>query len=510
LPFLAFWMLSAACYVAAVDARCSWRLALAAAAMALGSLAAYQAVLLAPILAVYLWLKRRRWLAGWLALGAAPVTLAAWQIYERLTSGALPVSVLRGYLRDYGLETLASKGPNALGLTVHLAWMLFPALALAVFRPASRVSWIVAALAAATGAVSDWHPLFWASLGVGVVILAWGLERLRRDPDPDTRFLLLWLLGFFAAALVIFFAGSARYLLPAAAPLALLAVRSARAPTRWFAAALVAQFALALALATVNYQHWDGYRRFAESMRRQTENRRVWINGEWGLRFYFESLGGLPLRHGQAVQPGEMIVSSALAFPVPFSTGGATLVPVAEQEIRSPLPFRLIGLGARSGYSTVSLGLRPFDLGRGPIDRVQTALVQPRRPTLSYVEMNAPQAGDHILDGLYPLEEGRFRWMSGHAALLLKRPDGPAVVEISLYLPDSAPARRIRLAVEGKPVLDEHLPKPGPYTLTSGPLRLDTDPVRLEITVDQTFSPPGDRRALGVVLMGAGFRPAPK
>lgn len=509
LPFLAFWMLSMALFVDAVDAACGRRLALAAASMALAAMAAYQAVLLVPILALYLWSKRRHWLPGWLALAVAPLTLAAWQTYERLASGALPLSVMRGYLRDYGVETLASKGPNALGLTVHLAWMLCPVLALVIFRPASRVPWIVAALAAATGAVSDWSPLFWASLGVGVVILTWSVERLWKDDDSDTRFLLVWLLVFFCAAVLIFFAGSARYLLPVAAPLAILAVRAARLQTRWLAAATVVHLAFSLSLAIVNYQHWDGYRRFAASLRAETENRRVWINGEWGLRFYFESQGGLPLRHGQTVQPVEVIVSSDLAFPVPVSTGGATLVPLAEQEIRSPLPFRLIGLGARSGYSTVSLGLRPFDLRRGPIDRVRASLVQERRPTLSYLEMNSPQAEEHIAGGIYQLEEGRFRWMSGQATLLLKRPEKEAAVEVSLYLPETAPARRIRILVDGRPVLEQDLPKPGPYTLTSGPLQPVSDPVRLEISVDQTFSPPGDRRSLGVVLMGAGFRPAP-
>jgi len=48
----------------------------------------------------------------------------------------------------------------------------------------------------------------------------------------------------------------------------------------------------------------------------------VWINGEWGLKYYFESEGGLPLLEGQAVHPGEMVVSSALGFPLRFTTGG--------------------------------------------------------------------------------------------------------------------------------------------------------------------------------------------
>lgn len=510
LPFLAFWMLSAALFIYAVDAVCLRRLILTAGAMALAALAAYQAVLLVPVLGAYLWLKRRSWRAGWVTLGAGPAVLAAWQLFERLSSGAAPVSVMSGYLRAYGLQTLASKGPNGLGLTVHLAWMLCPLLALALLRPASRASWIIAGLAAVTGAVSDPNPLFWASLATGVLILAWCVERLKTDHDPDSRFLLLWLLGFFGAAVVIFFAGSARYLLPLGAPLSLLAVRAAGRLPRWApGAAAAAHLAFSLMLGTVNYQHWDGYRQFAASLRGQADNRRVWINGEWGLRFYFELEGGLSVKHGQAVKPGEMVVSSDLAFPVPLVTAGATLVPLAEREVRSPLPLRLIGLNVRSGYSTVSLGLRPFDLSRQPIDRVRAWLVQERRPVLSYVEMNAPQAEEHIAGGIYQLEEGRWRWMSERASLLLKKPEGPCVAQVEVYVPEAARARRISVYVDGKPVLEQQLPGPGPYTLRSGELRPLEEVARLEIAVDQTFSAPGDQRALGVVLMGAGFKPIP-
>ena len=51
-------------------------------------------------------------------------------------------------------------------------------------------------------------------------VLAW-----RKRREPDTLFLLAWIALFFAAGLVVFALGSARYLLPMAAPVALLASR---------------------------------------------------------------------------------------------------------------------------------------------------------------------------------------------------------------------------------------------------------------------------------------------
>ncbi len=66
---------------------------------------------------------------------------------------------------------------------------------------------------------------------------------------------------FFAAALALFFAGSARYLLPLAAPLAFLLAlhfedRPLSSPPHSSETSPSDS-----ALAWVNYQHWDAYRR---------------------------------------------------------------------------------------------------------------------------------------------------------------------------------------------------------------------------------------------------------
>src|SRR5262249_3703985 len=146
---------------------------------------------------------------------------------------------------------------------------------------------------------------------------------------------------------VIFFAGSARYLLPIAAPVAILA---ARATKPWvLAAGFALQIALSFTLAAANFQHWEGYRAFAESLAPQIAGKRVWVNAEWGLRFYLESQGALPLTKNQPLAPGDVVVSSALAHPVIVR---APLAPLAQTEIKPSLPFRLISLSGRSGYSS--------------------------------------------------------------------------------------------------------------------------------------------------------------
>jgi hypothetical protein len=477
LPFLAFWMAAVALFVGQdgilrggwqppparrADCQSARRLTIcptgSAICMALAALTAYQAVLLTPILAVYVWLFHRRDRTRWLTLLVPPLTVAAWQLFERLSTGALPAAVLNGYLATY--QTLDAKLASALALTIHSWFIVFPALV---------------------------PPAF---------ILAW-----RRRREPDTLFLLVWIGIFFAGALVIFFAGSARYLLPMAAPVALLA---SRLRPRWLAAGFALQLALGLSLAAVNYQHWAGYREFAESLRAPAAGHRVWIDGEWGLRFYLESDGALPLKKTQRLRPGDIVVSSDLGASV---NPVAPFAPLRTAEIRPVLPLRLIGLESHSGYSTVSRGFWPFGISTGPIDRLRAREVAERHPTLAYLPMNAPQAADQIVAGIFSLEDNRFRWMSRSAVVALASPPAALPLRAMFTIPPQARARRVTLLLDGHEVASQTYPAPGTYTLESPPLRAAGAVATVEIAVDQTFFAPPDSRELGMVLAGVGFAP---
>ena len=298
---------------------------------------------------------------------------------------------------------------------------------------------------------------------------------------------------------MIFFAGSARYLLPMAAPVALLV---SRIRTRWLAAGFACQMVLSLGLAIVNYQHWDGYRQFAHSL---SSYPRVWINGEF-LRYYFEAKGGLPMRRGQGVRPGDVVVSSELSYPGAFTNGGGAHSPIAQREIRPALPLRLIGLDSHSAYSTISRGLRPFDISRGPIDRIRADLVVERQPTLAYLPMNAPEAAQQIVSGLYDLDGATWRWMSARAVVLLKAPAEPTPLRAVFTIPPMAPARRVALSIDGQEVASETYVAPGSYTLAAPPSAIYTSTVTVTIAIDKTFSVPTDARELGIILSELGFR----
>jgi hypothetical protein len=437
----------------------SGRTLLAALAMAAAAMMAYQALLLIPIL--FLWdrppglssgeTKRH---AGRLVLLTPLIVFVGWQLFTRLTTGTMPAGKLAEYFSTYAFQAIQHKLQNALMLFIHSWWIVFPALV-----PATA-------------------------------ILAW-----RNRRDPGTRFLLAWIGIFFAGALVIFFSGSARYLLPMAAPVAILA---SRLPVKWLAPAFALQLALSLALAAVNYQHWDGYRNFAASLRAPSAGHRVWVDNDWGLRYYLESDHALPARKGQHVRPGDIIVSSELGHNVEFT---APLSRLADGAIESVLPLRLIGLNSHSGYSTVDEGYLPFGISTDPIDRISARMVMERHPTLEYLTTNSPGAAEQIVSGIFPND----RWMSQAAIVVLKSPAAPGKVSADFYIPPNAKARQVTLLLDGREVASHTYPGPGAYKLTS-PEALQGSTV--EIRVDRTFTAPGDQRPLGMVLLGVGFLPS--
>lgn len=491
LPFLAFWMVSMALFVSAVDSTSVPALAGSAVAGALAGLTAYQAILLTPILAVYLFQRRRDWLPAWAALLAAPAAIAVWQVWEWATRGALPAAVLLSYMRSYAFHKTAQTIRSAVALVVHSGWIVSPILVIAAFWPGkNRLRTMVAAGAALAAAFYDRNPLFWLSVGCGALVLAWIVSEARRGD-----FVALWAAIFFAGAMLIFFAGSARYLLPMAAPVAILAARIAT--PRWLAAGFALQLGLSLGLAAANYQHWHGYRLFAKTLASESGEHRVWVNAEWGLRFYLESEGALPLGKDQMIQPGDTIVSSALAAPV---AGNAPVAQIGGAEITPFLPLRLLSLSRRSAYSSASAGLLPFEISSAPADRVRADTVVDRKPTLSYLSPPDPQAPAHILSGLYP--DG---WMSDRASVLLKTPEKAASVEVVLFIPEDAPARQVQLFVDGQRVAEDTFPKPGAYKL-SAPYLPSSTTATVTVTVDRTHSAAGDLRKLGVVITGVGFR----
>jgi hypothetical protein len=471
LPFLALWMLAVAWFVKGVEEGSVLALIGSALAAGLAALDAYQAVFIVPILAFFLWQKKKRGVFAWCVIFAAPIAIGAWQLYGRATSGAMPASVLWDYMQKYGWQVAAQKIKNAAALIVHSAWIVSPLLI-----RGNRVHWALGGIAALGGVFYDPNPLFWASLGLGVVVLSSCFR---------SGFLETWVLIFFAGALIVFFAGSARYLLPIAAPVAILA--ASRCTTPMLAAGFILQMMLSLGFAIVNYQTWGEYKQFAISLAPEAAARRMWVDHDWGLRYYLESEGALPVPRGQTFAPGDVVVSKKQ-----HPEGQR----IASLEIVPSIPLRLTSVNGKSAYSLASTGLWPFEISNAPVDRVGAYLIGERKAEHSWV---TPADQQQVLRGLDP--DG---WTGAEATVLVKRADGPFTAEFTIH-PQSL-ARTVRLLVDGRTVAEHTYPGPGSYSLAA-PIARDASNITVTIAVDKTFSVPGDGRQLGVLVTGIGFKP---
>ncbi len=487
LPFLAFWLISFTYFAKAIDTQSVSMLSVSVVAGAMAALDAYQAVMLTPILGLYLWLRRRSWKPGWIAILAAPATIFAWQAWEWSTSGVLPMSILLNYMKLGSYQSSANKLLSGVALTGHAGWIVFPALLFLAFgKDVPLWQWAVLAVTTAAALIFDPNPLFWLSIASGVFLMT---SVMRKE------FLSAWVLLFFLASLVIFFAGSARYLLPVAAPVCMLVAQNVRPP--WLVAGFAAQLALSLGLATANYQHWSATRAFADSVMQQANGRRVWVNAELGIRHYLEDRGALPLLRDQVLRPNDIVVSSELVRPVTVTAPTARIM---EAVVSPSVPLRLISIEGGSGYSASSKGQRPFEISTEIVDRLTADVVTERKAELSYLDPKDPQAAAQLISGLYP--DG---WMAGEASVLLKVPPAAKSLRVEFFIPDNAPARRMTMVVDGKIAGENTYDKPGAYSLEAL-LKPDADQKTVVLRVDKTHTVPPDGRALGVVITGVGFR----
>ncbi len=497
IPFLAFWMAGFALYLEGQHV-------LGAGSLAVAALGAYQGLFAAPILAHHAWYRRRRSKTAWLAVLAAPVALAAWQIFQQLSADEAPAGILAGYLQTYGLLALVRKLHSALALIAHLGWTVFP---LAV--PPSLASIAAIPLTLFLPGYLWWQRLLLAvSLAAGLAVLARWLVTLRKERSSEDGLLAAWGLIFFAGAVAVFYAGSARYLLPAAAPAVLTVVR--RSPRRWLLwTAVVLNLVVGLVLAAANHQYSNQYRQFADRLKPFATERQIWSGAEWGLRYYLEQIGAEPLVRDQPVYPGSIMVSSELAGRIPVASGGRPRL-LFQAELRTRSPIRLIGLDSRSGYSSSDFGVLPFDLGRGAVDRVWAELIEVKEPRLPYLRMDDPEAANQLLSGFYPIEAHNvWRWTSEQAAAVLRSPENGTRFEMLFAIPESAPARRVTVAIDGVVVANETYPGPGRYSLST-PVQIapNTTP-QVVISVDQGFYAPGDQRRLGMIVQELGLTARP-
>jgi hypothetical protein len=283
------------------------------------------------------------------------------------------------------------------------------------------------------------------------------------------------------------------------------------APRPLLAASVVVQLAFSLLLAAAYDQYVSQYRDFAARLAPLAGSRRLWFNADWGLRYYLERIGGEHVLAERPLMPQTTLVTSRLGGMAAAQTLGRRRE-VLRAEIRTgTIPLAIIGLDSRSGNASAGFGLLPFDYGRPLLDEVVAEVIGVPEPAASYLKMSAPDAEDHLMLGFYQVEQNQWRWIGRRAMAVLKSPDsasGRIEFELSLHIPEVAPARTVKVRLDSKPLASQTYPGPGSYTLRAPAAVKTGEALTVEIETDQTFRVPGDSRDLGVIVTAFGFVPA--
>ncbi|MES2645183.1 MAG: glycosyltransferase family 39 protein [Myxococcota bacterium] len=357
----------------------------------------YSMAVLVPVLAFHMTrLGPRPWL--WFALFAvvAAVEGPLWALYGR----PHPWEV---WLRRHEIEA-GDLGARALGTLVRGALLALP-LVLVRADPRILAGGLALALVAVLGARPTEMPIVMSTMLVGLAGLGGALliravvavfrspVKRRKGDRGDPLLLGAWVVATVLGVVFVHNYASARYLLPAAAPLALMLTRSGE-EVPWGKGLLRASAALsgvvALVLAVADY-------RFAAA---GVEVARAAIGavgavvgsgagggttgaaaggtagaggasngrfaGEWSFRGEMEAAGWARYRPDEVLPAGTWVVvaENASAGTVDLTT----LEPYRHVASADTFPVRIVDLDAGIGLYAETLGPLPFGWGRGPLE----------------------------------------------------------------------------------------------------------------------------------------------
>ncbi|HRV08516.1 MAG TPA: hypothetical protein P5568_08610 [Acidobacteriota bacterium] len=389
-PFLAFWTAAVAAAVRLRDGRGGrwdpWILLGSLLGAAFLSLLAGGLWLLLVVLPVILPGRNRlgrRWL--WILL--TPLLLwFLWYLLAYFHYDRLVLLNLARHVADREAFDLALLGTKALSFVLNLgAVFLFPAVLWWGLRGPfrTRIALLILLLSAVpfflvptSGRWEGVHiALFCVFLASGFLVV-WEFVCLAFSRQPEDRFLTLWFFGIFAAALFVFYAGSARYVLAALPPVilawmrraeALSAGRRRRSAVLWTTLLLTALNGAALAVA--DYRFAAVYPRYASKLLRFYKDPAytVWYTGEWGFRYYMEKEGArMLLRADPSPRPGDILVKPYLALPWVTLVDGDRYSRLLEQvKVEEPFPLRILDFSSHAGFYSTAWGLLPYSISTG-------------------------------------------------------------------------------------------------------------------------------------------------
>lgn len=395
-PMLALWLVAISRWQALLDGDGGrWdRLWVAAAVVAAGFISLLAAGLVL-LLAASWWLApdraraaRLRPLLIAIVVGLASLWLLwyarAWLHYDRFVL----LSTL-GHMSERATLDFTVIGSKAFSFLLNTGGaLLFP---LAIFYgfggPITRrvallagAASLIPIFAADSGQSWAWLPALAVALfaASGVLVAGRALAALSIPPrtvratQPFERLVGLWFGGILAACLLLYSAGSVRYVLLALPPVILLWIGQIQRRYQSLGVpGLLAVGVLMTALwawpvAASDYRFAESYRQGARQLLADYSGHTVWFTAEWGLRHYLEAGGGrLLTRQGQGPEVGDIVIKPRVAFPWVTRYDGR----LETVEVRYPEPelaVRILDFDSHAGFYSTAWGILPFSVGSGP------------------------------------------------------------------------------------------------------------------------------------------------
>jgi hypothetical protein len=352
----------------------------AGAALGLALVTKYSAIVMIPVFVAHM--TRRGWRPQMLgiALGILAITEAwlwaeygrvhLWEVWARraeIASGPFGHRVV-GVLARLALLPLPIVIART-NLRASAAGIALALLALGVERPDGLTTGTIVAMVAFAAAGG-------MTLARGVLATSSSTLRRRHGDRDDPLLLGLWTLAGTAGVALLHNYAASRYLLPIAAPVAIMVTRSAE-QVAWGKAILRGSIAvsgvLAAALAVADYRFAAaGVETAALAMREAAEagvtettgERR--FTGEWSFRWAMERAGWQAWRADEPLASGSWVVVADNASPGAIPADAWE--PMRRVESRDLFPVRVVDLEGGIGLYAETLGTLPFGFGRGPIE----------------------------------------------------------------------------------------------------------------------------------------------
>ena len=279
---------------------------------------------------------------------------------------------------------LALVGTKFLSFLLNIGGLFcFPLLVWAC--PKHKSGWIFTALAAAGSLASPFiflagWPLFYKLLFslflvTGILLFA---EVLRKASTLTVENLMLafWFLGILLTCLLLFYAGSARYILLALPPSILVIAGRIEnlfpeGPLPLLITVCIAAGTLAYSvpISCADYEFAGAYRKNAAELcdKYREEEKKIWFTGEWGFRYYMAENGALVIpRNSVDAKVGDLIIKPYIASPwVTLYDGNEYCRLVEQVPVRGKLPLRILDFSSHAGFYSSGWGLLPFSWNSG-------------------------------------------------------------------------------------------------------------------------------------------------